>query len=178
MLEECQGIPFEDRNWLLLPNYLNNNHKNETSPKSPIQEEPKTGEQEKCGWGPNCPFCKNQEKEDWDGKHQSQLQKVPPLPEVQRPQARCPQYLNYQKPQSTQKSTQETQLGKHPTQVKRQWEAEMERLNSKYNLACFSHSELDSESDEGEQYQYEHGYETLIWTDNQEFVFLSLWHNC
>ena len=36
------------------------------------------------------------------------------------------------------------------------------KLNSKYNLDCFSDSELDSESDEGEQYQYENGYETLI----------------
>ena len=72
------GNLFEDRNWLLPPNYLNNDCKNATSPKSPIKEEPKTGEQEKCGWGPNCPFCKNQEKEDWDGKHQSQLQKGPP----------------------------------------------------------------------------------------------------
>ena len=45
---------------------------------NPQKEEPKTGEQEKCGWGPNCPFFKNQKKEDWDGKHQSQHQKVPP----------------------------------------------------------------------------------------------------
>ena len=112
------GNLFEDRNWLLPPNYLNNNRKNANSPKSPIKEEPKTGEQEKCGWGPNCPLCKNQEKEDWDGKHQSQLQKVPPPPEVQQPQARCPQNLNYQKPQSTQKCTQERQLGKYPTQTK------------------------------------------------------------
>ena len=156
------GNLFEDRNWLLPPNYLNNNHKNATSPKSPIKEEPKTGEQEKCGWGLNCPFYKNLEKEDQDSKHQSQLQKVPPPQEVQRPQARCPQNLNYQKPLSTQKSTQETQLDKYPTQAKRQWEPEMERLNSKYNLDCFSVSDLDSESDEGEQYQYEHGYETLI----------------
>ena len=96
------GNLFEDRNWLLPPNYLNNNCNNETSPKSPIKEEPKTGEKsislntENCGWGPNCPFCKNQEKEDWDGKHQSQLQqKVPSPPEVQRPQARCPQTLSY-----------------------------------------------------------------------------------
>ena len=37
----------------------------------------------------------------------------------------------------------------------------MERLNSKYNIDCFSDSELDFES-EGKQYQYEHGYETLI----------------
>ena len=64
--------------------------------------------------------------------------------------------------ESTQKPTQEIQPGKYPTQTKKQWEAEMERLNSKYNLDCFSNSELNSESDEGEQYQYEHGYETLI----------------
>ena len=38
----------------------------------------------------------------------------------------------------------------------------MEKLNAKYNLGCFSESELDLESDEGEQYEYEHGYETLI----------------
>ena len=52
------------------------------------------------------------------------------------------------------------------TQVKQKsasnWEAEIERLNTKYNLDCFSNSELDSESDEGDEYQYEHGYETLI----------------
>ena len=56
------GNLFEDRNWLLPPSYLNNDCKNATIPKSPIKEEPKTGEQEKCGWGPNCPFCKNQER--------------------------------------------------------------------------------------------------------------------
>ena len=48
------------------------------------------------------------------------------------------------------------------TRTRQQWEAEMERLTNKYNLDCFSNSELDSESDEGEEYQYEHGYETLI----------------
>ena len=47
----------------------------------------------------------------------------------------------------------------------------------KYNLDCFSNSELDSESDEGEQNQYEHGYETLIWTDDKEFVILSKQHD-
>ena len=166
------GNLFEDRNWLLPPSYLNNNSKNATSPKSPIKEEPKTGEQsiiglnaEKCGWGPNCPFHKNQEKEDSDGKHQNQLQqKIPPLPEVQRPQAQHPQTLNHQKPQSLQKSNQETQIDKYPSQTKicKQGEAEMERMNTKYNLGCFSDSELDSESDEGEQYKYEHRYEALI----------------
>ena len=45
---------------------------------------------------------------------------------------------------------------------KQQWEEEMERLHEKYNLDCFLSSKLDSESDEGEQYHYKHGYETLI----------------
>ena len=83
------GDLFEDRNWLLPPNYLNNDNKNATgiaSPKPPIKEEPRIGEQsiispktKKCGWGPNCPFCKNQDEEDCDGKHQDQLQqKTPP----------------------------------------------------------------------------------------------------
>ena len=72
------GNPFEHRNWLLPPNYLNNDCKNATSPKSPIKEEPKTGEQEKCGWGPNCPFCKNQKKEDWDGKQQTNFRRFHP----------------------------------------------------------------------------------------------------
>ena len=48
------------------------------------------------------------------------------------------------------------------TRAKQQWEVEMERLNEKYNLDCFSDSELDSDSDDKEQYHYEHGYETLI----------------
>ena len=37
------------------------------------------------------------------------------------------------------------------TKTKQQWEQEMERLNDKYNLDCFSDSELNSESDEDEQ---------------------------
>ena len=53
-------------------------------------------------------------------------------------------------------------LSPNMTKTKQQWEVEMERLNSKYNLDCFSDSELDSESDKGEQYHYEHGYKTLI----------------
>ena len=53
-------------------------------------------------------------------------------------------------------------LNLNMTKAKQQWEAEMERLNEKYNLNCFLSSELDSESDEGEQYHYEHSYETLI----------------
>ena len=72
------GNLFEDRNWLLPPNYLDNENRNEhknmtsiTSPRPPIkEEETKVNEQsaEKCGWGPDCPFCKNQEKEKEENK--------------------------------------------------------------------------------------------------------------
>ena len=101
----------------------------------------------------------------WDGNHQKQLQqKTPPQQEIQIPHARCPQTLNYQRPQNTQMPNQETQIDQYPSQTKfhKQRVAEMEKLNAKYNLDCFSESELDSESDEGEQYKYEHKYETLI----------------
>ena len=108
------GNLFKDRNWLLPPNYLNDDSKNvtgSTSSRPPIKEELKIGEQsdinpkaEKCGWRPNCPFCKNQDKEDWDGKHQDQLQqKIALQAKMKRPQARHHQTLNYQKAQSSQK---------------------------------------------------------------------------
>ena len=167
------GNLFEERkDWLLPPNYLNNDNKDTThvtSPKPPIKEESKTEEQsftspktDKYVLGPNCPFCKNQEKEeDWDGNHQKQLQqKTPPQQEIQMPQARCPQALNYQRPQNSQKPNQDWYLTQ--SKICKQWEVEMEKSNAKYNLYCFSNSEFNSESDEGEQYKYEHRYETLI----------------
>ena len=46
--------------------------------------------------------------------------------------------------------------------LRKEWEKKMEQLNVKYGLDFFSDSELDSESDEGENYRYEHKYETLI----------------
>ena len=152
------GNLFEDRNWLLPPNYLDNGNENKTenelkimtgvtSPKPPIkeEEEPKTNDQstEKCSLGPGCPFCKSQEEKGEQNKVQQQ--KMSPKPKLQKPQARRPKTLNL-----------------NMTRAKQQWEAEMERLHLKYNLDCFSDSELDSESDEGEQYRYEHSYETLI----------------
>ena len=83
---KVSGNLFEDRSWLLSPNYLDNDnrnknkteneHKNATSvigPRPPIKEEedPKMSEQsvEKCSWGPDCPFCKSQEKKE--GTNQS-----------------------------------------------------------------------------------------------------------
>ena len=40
--------------------------------------------------------------------------------------------------------------------LRREWKEKMEKLNKKYGLDYFSDSELDSESDEGENYRYEH----------------------
>ena len=87
-------------------------------------------------------------------------QKTLPQQEIQMPQVRCLQTLIYQRPQNSQKPNQDEYLSQ--SKIHKQWEADMERLNAKYNLDCFSDSELDSKSDEGEQYKYEHGYETLI----------------
>ena len=79
------------------------------------------------------------------------------------PQMQCPQALNYQKPQRSNSKIFDV-FNWYPSQLKlyKQWEEEMERLNTKYNLDCFSDSELYSESDEGEEYKYKHNYETLI----------------
>ena len=78
---KMSGNLFEDRNWLLPPNYLSNENKTMdkpkntgsiTSPRPPLQqeEEPKINIQEKCGWGPDCPFCKSQKKEEEDKQQQ------------------------------------------------------------------------------------------------------------
>ena len=128
---------FEDRNWLLPKNYLVTEKKKDTNAASmrpPLKEEPKAEQQaaspkvEKCGWGPDCPFCKSQKKEE-ESKQQQK-----PSSDIQRPQAKRPNTLSLNK-------------------TKQQWKAQMERLNSKYNLDCFSDSELDSESNKEDQYQ-------------------------
>ena len=118
----------KEKTGYFLPNYLDNNARGTTSvtsQKPPTKEEPKTKEQpstspkaEKFGWGPNCPFCKNQEEEDWDGDCQKQLhQQLQPQQKVQMTQAKCPQTLNYQKPQSSQKFDQKTSDGQYPSQL-------------------------------------------------------------
>ena len=135
---KMSGNLFEESNWVLPKDYLAIEGKKEdaTVAKPPPKEEPKTGEQtsnqkeEKCGWGPNCPFCKAQKK-DADPPHlqeQMEDQQQKPLP---KPQAKRPEALNI-------------------TRARQQWEEEMERLNEKYNFDSFSDSELDSESDEDE----------------------------
>ena len=66
------GNLFGDRNWLLPKSYLVTENKKEdtnvASTEPPLKEEPKAEEQatslnaEKCGWGPDCPFCKSQKR--------------------------------------------------------------------------------------------------------------------
>ena len=130
---KMSGNLVDDRQWLLPKGYLPTQNKEENVDITSLKEEPKmtdNSKNDKCGWGPNCPFCKAQEKKE------ENLQQRP-LP--------SPQTLK-------QAKTKSQQL----------WEVEMERLNDMYNLDCFSDSELDSKSDKGEEYHYEHGYETLI----------------
>ena len=141
---------FQDRNWLFPPNYLKNKTKNEpkattniTSPKTQIKEEESNKNEqptEKCGWGLGCPFCKSQEQKEDQGKEQQQKLS----------------------PNAKQQAARPKTLTLNISKAKQQWEDEMERLNSKYNLDCYSNSELDLESDKGEQYRYEHDYEILI----------------
>ena len=119
---------------------------------------------EKCGWGLNCPIYKNLE-ENWDGNHQKQFQQNGISAQPQQPQMQSPQHSqtkNYQMSQNFQCSWSQTfdVPDRYSNQSKLCWEWEegMERLKDKYGLNCFS----DSESDVGEEYRYEHKYETLI----------------
>ena len=153
--------PFKTEKDRPIPPNNNNNTATATIPKSSIMIEPQAQEQpttssivapkaKKCGWGPNCPICKNVE-EDWDGDQQKQVQ------QPQQPQMQHPQTQNYQKPQNCQRPRSETFdiPDRHLSQLKlhREWEEEMERLNNKYGFDCFSDYELNSESDEGEEYR-------------------------
>ena len=114
------GNLFQDRNWLLPPNYLENKTENEpkvvtsiTSPKPRIKEEETNKNEhptEKCRWGLGCPFYKSQEQKEDQGKKQQQKL----LPKAKQ-QAVRPKTLNL-----------------NITKAKQQWEEEMERLNSKY----------------------------------------------
>ena len=92
---KMSGNLFDDRNWLIPQNYLPSKNKDEnatgiTSPRPPIKENELTiNEQssEKCRWGPDCSFCKSQEKGKEEDKTQQEL-KASPQPKLQKPQAR------------------------------------------------------------------------------------------
>ena len=157
------GNLFEIRkDWLIPPNN-NANDKNSdtaasTNPKPPIKLEPQnqeTPKAEKCGWGQNCPICKREE-EDWNGDHWQQFLQT----------SNDSQSMNQttsQDPQPTQtESFDVPEKYMEQIHLRREWGKKMERLNKMYNLDCFLSSELDSESDEGEDYRFQHHYETLI----------------
>ena len=69
---KMSGNLFDDRNWLLLKGYLATEDKKENTTTPSLKKEPKTKEhstspkEEKCSWGPDCPFCKAQDKEGED----------------------------------------------------------------------------------------------------------------
>ena len=63
---KMSGNLFQERIWSLPKGYLAMEGEKEEMAKPYPKEEDKMGEQdpkeEKCGWGPNCPFCKTQKK--------------------------------------------------------------------------------------------------------------------
>ena len=110
---EMLGNLFKERNWPLPKGYLAMENKKNDIDIHSLKEEPKAEKPEiadnpkedKCGWGPDCPFCKAQEK-----KEENPQQRPLPNPQTQKPAI---------------------------TKSRQLWEAEMERLNDKYNLDCF-----------------------------------------
>ena len=176
------GNLFEIRKDWLIPPSTNTTTNITKNPKPPtIKVEPQDSNQsnpnstvtkpERCGWRPNCPICKYVE-EDWDEEHQKQLQQSDAQQKypsqgwnTRQAQVQNPQHTkNYQEPQSqyTQTSFDVSNWYTEQICLKKEGEKKMEQLNERYGLDCFSDLEPDSESDEGENYQYEHKYEMLI----------------
>ena len=133
---KMSGNLFEDRNWLLPPNYLDNENKNTTGITSPRPLYNKRRTQgkwtisRKIWMATRLPLLWKS-GEGGLGWQTSATAETSPQPKIQKPQARCPKTLNLP-------------TDKYPSQtkIKQQWEAEMEKLNSKYKLDCFSDSEL------------------------------------
>ena len=63
------GNLFDDRKWLLLKGYLAIQNRKDDIDMPSLKEEPKIEKQadnpkeDKCGWGPDCLFCKAQDKQ-------------------------------------------------------------------------------------------------------------------
>ena len=104
-----------------------------------MKQDPTATKQERCGWGLNCPICKNAE-EDWDGEHQQQLQqpdaqqKYPPQGQDTK-QAQDPQHdKNYKLPQGKHSQISFNVPDQYAEQkhLRKEWEKKMEQLNDKY----------------------------------------------
>ena len=91
MQAKCQEIFLKKETGCFPKDYLVVGNKKEDTTidtaKPTLKDEPKMEEQairqkeEKCGWGPDCPFCKSQKKEGED----QQQQKPFPKPQAKRP---------------------------------------------------------------------------------------------
>ena len=80
---KMSGNLFDDRQWLLPKGYLATQNKEENIDITSLKEEPKVPDNpkgDKCGWGPDCPFCKAQEK-----KEENPQQRPLPNPQTQKP---------------------------------------------------------------------------------------------
>ena len=121
---------------------------------------------EKCGWGHNCPICKNIENEEEDWNSNRNMQNIPCSQSTQQPlwQNLQAQTQNVQSPQNNPKAFDIPDRYSEKIKLQREWGEKMERLNKNITLTWFPSSELDSESDEEDDYRYEHKYKTLIWT--------------
>ena len=82
------GNPIDDRQWLLTKGYpaiQNKENDNDVpSQKEEMKAEkpviPDGPKKDKCGWGPNCPFCKAQEKKEKENPQNRPL----PDPQTQK----------------------------------------------------------------------------------------------
>ena len=105
------GSLFQDRNWLLLKDYLATEEKEEMEKPYPKEEdkmEEQDPKEEKCGWGPECPLCQAEKKEANPTHQQEPLENQQQQKLLPKPQAIRPDTLNM-------------------TKTKQQWEQEMER---------------------------------------------------
>ena len=83
----------DDRQWLLPKGYPaiqdKNNDNDISSPKENAKAEtpmiPEGPKKEKCGWGPNCPFCKVQEKKEENPQKENPQNRPLPNPQTQKP---------------------------------------------------------------------------------------------
>ena len=120
-----------------------------------------------CTWGSHCPICEEdrEHEEDWDGNLQNPPRMLPqnaqPQPQelsassAPVPQAtKCsPEYpvppapKTFSAPSHNCRNSQQSFdiPDRYAEEIKlgREWEEKIERLNEKYNLECFSSSELD-----------------------------------
>ena len=116
---KTSGNLFKDRNWLLPKGYLAIEGKKGDTTTPSLKEEPKAEDYSSSTKEEKCGWGPFCKTQNRDGEDQQQR----PIP---KPLVRRPDSLS---------------------QTRQQWEAEMERLNFKYNLDCFLDSELDSESE-------------------------------